>query len=82
MSLTELEVAAAQEEVALGELLLILAMRWTLDPIERRSEAFGWKWQAEEPEKETPPGVRLPVEPSGVPEEPHRVSGWETGAWN
>ena len=55
LSLTELEVAAAQEEAALGELLLILAMRWTLDPIERRSEAFGWKWQTEKLEKETPP---------------------------
>ena len=44
----ELELAAAQEEVALGEHLPIPAIVPNWGPIERWSEVFRWKWQGEE----------------------------------
>ena len=47
-SATEFELAAVQEEMALGEHLPIPAIGRNWDPIERWSEVFRWKWQTEE----------------------------------
>ena len=47
-SVWELELVAAQEEVAPGEWLLVLAIGRSLDPVERRSEVSCWEGQREE----------------------------------
>ena len=47
-SVSGLELAAAQEEVAPGEWLLVLASGRSLDPVERRSKVSCWEGQREE----------------------------------